>query len=62
MLDGRLFLLPGFPREDSGDADYFRGGFRMPTSKSLDGKRNENDFFPLAGLEGLGILTALCNF
>ena len=62
MLDGRFFFLPGLPREDSGDADYFRGGFRMPPSKSLDGKRNEDDIFPLAGLEGLSVLAALCNF
>ena len=62
MLDGRFFLLSGFPREDSGDADYFRGGLRMPPSKRLDGKWNEDDLFPLAGLEGLGIFTAFCNF
>ena len=34
----------------------------MPPSKGLNGKRNENDFFPLAGLEGLGILSTLSNF
>ena len=34
----------------------------MPPSKRLDGKWNEDDLFPLAGLEGLGIFTAFCNF
>ena len=34
----------------------------MPPSKSLDGERDENNLFPLAGLERLGIFSTLSNF
>ena len=62
MLDGRLLLLSGFPGKDSSDADDFRGCFSVPSSKCLDGKRDEDNFLPLTGLEGLGVFATLSDF
>ena len=62
MLDGRLFLLSRFAREDSGDASYFGGGVGVPPSERFDWERDKDDVFALACFEGLSVLPTSGNF